>query len=284
VACHISHYHGPATLLVRLVDDARRAGTDLTFDTYPYRRGCSLLAMVALPDPLNDLGVDAATRELHDPDTRTALVRDWLPRLGDRHGLGADWAERITLTHVAAPDFTWAAGHSLQAAADRSGTTPAEFIADVLAASRMSAGAIFQFPPLSTSDHLGALLRHAAHVAGSDGIYVGSRPHPRAWGTFARLLRRHTGEGREYTWAAAAHHLAGHTAHRFGLAQRGLVRRGYAADLAIVDPARVTDRATYAQPRQPADGIDDVIVNGEFVLRDGHLTGVRSGRGLRRGQ
>lgn len=284
VACHISHYHGPATLLIKLVDDARITGTDLTFDTYPYRRGCSLLAMVALPDRLHDLGVAEATRLLLDPATRAELVRDWLPGIGDLRGIGADWAERITLTHVAAPEYAWAAGKSVHGAALHAGITSAEFIADVLAASRLAVGAVFEFPLVSTDDDVRALLRHEAHVAGSDGIYVGTHPHPRAWGTFARLIGRHTRDDGDYTWGAAAHHLAGHTASRFGLANRGLVRRGYAADLAIVDPARVADRATYDQPRQLAEGIDDVLVNGEIVLRQGRLTGVLSGHGLRRGE
>jgi N-acyl-D-amino-acid deacylase len=240
--------------------------------------------MVALPGPLHDLGVTEATRQLRDPATRAALVHDWLPGLGDRRGIGPDWAERITLTHVVSPEFAWAAGQTLHASAQQAGATPAEFVADVLTASRLAVGAVFEFPSVSTVDDVRALLRHEMHMAGSDGIFVGSHPHPRAWGTFARLLGRHTRDWRDYTWGTAARHLAGHTANRFGLARRGLVLPGYAADLVVVEPARVTDRATYTNPRQPADGIDDVVVNGKFVLRDRRLTGVRSGRGLRRGR
>jgi len=101
-------------------------------------------------------------------------------------------------------------------------------------------------------------------------------------GTFARLLARHTRELGDYDWGAAAKHLAGHTAERFGLARRGAVRPGYAADLAVVDPAHVAELATYEQPRRLAEGVDDVLVNGTVVLSDGRLTGENAGRGLRR--
>jgi N-acyl-D-amino-acid deacylase len=118
-------------------------------------------------------------------------------------------------------------------------------------------------------------------MAGSDGILLGSRPHPRAWGTFARLLARHTRELGDWTWGQAAVHLAGHPARRFGLARRGLLRDGYVADIAVLDPARVTDRADYAHPRRLAEGVDSVLVGGQLVLRDGQLTGATPGRALR---
>ncbi len=77
-------------------------------------------------------------------------------------------------------------------------------------------------------------------------------------------------------------HLAGHAARRFGLAGRGLLRPGSHADVAVVDPATVQDKADYANPRRPARGIQHVLVNGRFALRDGELTGQTPGRALRR--
>lgn len=120
-------------------------------------------------------------------------------------------------------------------------------------------------------------------MACSDGIFLGSRPHPRGWGAFARLLGRHTRELADWTWGEAALHLAGHACRRFGLAGRGLLRPDYAADIVVVDPLRVGDRATFDAPRQAAEGIDQVLVNGAFVLRDGRLTGEKAGRALRFG-
>ncbi|MFD0539130.1 amidohydrolase family protein [Actinomadura luteofluorescens] len=90
-------------------------------------------------------------------------------------------------------------------------------------------------------------------------------------GAFARLLGRHVRELGDWTWEQAAVHLAGRAADRFRLADRGRVETGRAADLAVVDPAAVTDRATYERPRVPADGVEHVVVNGVPVLSGGVL-------------
>jgi N-acyl-D-amino-acid deacylase len=128
-----------------------------------------------------------------------------------------------------------------------------------------------------------ALLRHPAQMGGSDGIYRGGHPHPRGWGAFARLLGRHARDLGDWTWEQAALHLAGHPARRFRLLDRGLIRQGQAADIVVVDPVTVTDRATYENPREPAVGVEHVLVNGITVLADGALTpgGRDAGRVLR---
>jgi N-acyl-D-amino-acid deacylase len=131
-------------------------------------------------------------------------------------------------------------------------------------------------------DDLARLVTHDAQVAGSDGVYVGTNPHPRAWGTFAKFLRVFTRERGDLSWADAAVHLSGRTARRFGLSDRGRLRPGYVADIAVVDPGTVAERSRYEDPRQDAVGIDDVFVGGRQVLADGQLTGVNAGRGLRR--
>jgi N-acyl-D-amino-acid deacylase len=117
-----------------------------------------------------------------------------------------------------------------------------------------------------------ALLGHPAQMAGSDGIYRGGHPHPRGWGAFARLLGRHVRELADWTWEQAALHMAGQAARRFRLSDRGLVRRGQAADIVVLDPATVGDRASYASPREPAVGVEHVFVNGVQVLSGGALT------------
>ena len=143
---------------------------------------------------------------------------------------------------------------------------------------------IFGFRPGDrTEADVRALLRHPAHMAGSDGIFRGGFPHPRGWGAFARYLGYHTRQLGDYTWAEAVTHLATHAARRFRLTDRGLIRPGFVADIAIFDPATVTDRSTYAAGRTLAEGVDHVLVNGTLVLKDGEPTGATPGRALRRG-
>ena len=120
-------------------------------------------------------------------------------------------------------------------------------------------------------------------MAGSDGIFCGSHPHPRGWGAFARYLGYHTRELGDYDWGTAVVHLASHAARRYRLTDRGLIRPGFAADLAILDPNTVVDRSTYASGRTEAEGVRHVLVNGTLALLDGEPTGATPGRALRRG-
>ncbi len=277
VAAHVSHYHGPAHMLAGLLDAGRDSGLDLTFDSYPYLSGSSILAMVVLPADLRGGDPGQTRSRLAEPGIRARLARDWFPAI-------ADVLDRITLSYVGAADWSWAEGMALPAAARQAGLTAGELACELIAASEFGVGCVFGHPPTNTEADVRALLRHDAHMAGSDGIMVGSAPHPRGWGTFARLLGRHTRDLGDWSWGQAAVHLAGHPARRFGLARRGLLRPGFAADVVVLDPDAVADTADYAHPRTPARGVDHVLVNGEFALRDGQLTGARPGRALRRGQ
>jgi N-acyl-D-amino-acid deacylase len=293
VAAHVSHYHGRAGRLVALVDDARRDGVDLTFDSYPYVRGSSTLAMVMLPDWVPAADFDAALNALADPATARRLEEEWSAGHQDV------WP-RITLSHVPADDLRWTEGMSLPEAARRAGSEPAAFCRDILLATGLEAGCVFACRstgnPGTTDQAAGdgeaaaeqsmrTLLRHPAHMAGSDGIYRGGHPHPRGWGTFARLLGRHVRDLGDWTWEQAALHLAGHPARRFRLHGRGLILRGYGADVVVVDPMTVADQATYENPRELALGVEHVIVNGIPVLSGGALTpaGRSAGRALRPG-
>ena len=246
----------------------------MTFDSYPYLRGCTLLGMVALPPDLTpDADLDRALAALAEPGA-------W-PRVAERTD-PALWP-RITLAHVPAAGLAWAEGARLVDAAARTGQPPAEFCVAVLLATGLDAGAVFDHPPTNSEESVRALLRHPAQLAGSDGIYVGGHPHPRGWGAFARLLGRHVRELGDWTWEQATVHLAARAARRFGLRDRGLLRRGMAADLVVLDPEEVADRASYARPRRPAVGVRDVVVNGVPVLAGARPTGATPGRPLRPG-
>jgi len=274
VAVHISHYHGPGAALLSMVDDARSSGLDITFDSYPYLRSCTILAMAALPRWLDDTDLDRTVDALSDPTNRRRVI----------DGLNPDLLTRITLAHVPDPDdgqqWSWSEGCRLIDAAAEAGVPAGELLVDLLVHTRLAASAVIEAPPSTEEESMRALLRHPAHMAGSDGIYVGGHPHPRGWGAFARLLGRHVRELGDWTWEQAAAHLASHPARRFGLVDRGIIRPGLAADLAVIDPVKVADRADYASPRVLAVGVDDVIVNGVPVLRDGRLTGRLAGAPL----
>jgi N-acyl-D-amino-acid deacylase len=277
VAAHVSHYNGPADVLLPLVDQARATGLDVTYDTYPYVASSSILGMMTLPGWVQAGGIEPTLDRLRDPAVRARLETEWFAG-----GLTMP-LDRVNIAMVANESWRWAEGLSVAAAAERVGLGPGEFICDVLVASEMEVGVVAFRPGSRTEADIRAVLRHPAHMAGSDGIFRGGFPHPRGWGAFARYLGYHTRELGDYTWAEAITHLATHAARRFRLTERGLIRAGYVADIAIFDPATVIDRATYANGRALAEGVDHVIVNGTIVLEDGEPTGATPGRALRRG-
>ena len=120
-------------------------------------------------------------------------------------------------------------------------------------------------------------------MIGSDGLPHDAAPHPRLWGSFARVLGHYSRGLRLFPLETAVYKMTGLTAKSFGLQDRGVVRAGAFADIAIFDAGEIDERASFARPIQPAKGIDTVIVNGVPVWSAGGSTGARPGRVLRRG-
>ncbi len=276
VAGHISHYHGPANVLLPLIDRGRAHGYDLTFDTYPYLAGSTILGMVALPPWVQEGGVDATLGRLSDLTVRNKLNSEWFSKPTPYP------LDQIQIAMVAHPSYRWAEGLSLVTAAEQAGEPAGDFVCEILLASKLAVGIVGFRPGDKTEEDVRAILRHPAHMAGSDGIFCGGYPHPRGWGAFARYLGWHTREKRDYTWAEAVTHLSAHAARRFRLHDRGILRPGYVADIAIFDPAEVQDKSTYAAGRTLAEGTKHVLVNGTIVLENGEATGATPGRALRR--
>jgi N-acyl-D-amino-acid deacylase len=274
VATHVSHLHGPADVVVPLLDAALADGFDLTFDSYPYLRGASVLALVALPTWLPLADPDRAVALLEDAEVRARLLAEDLPAR-------ADVWPRVTLASVPHPDYRWAEGRRLVEVARELGELPDRTALRLLVATGLRVGCVFEQPPTNSAASVRALLRHPAQCAGSDGIYVGGHPHPRGWGTFARFLGTHVRELGDWDWGTAARHLAGTAAGRFGLTDRGVLRPGARADVVVLDPRTVADTATYAEPRSVARGVRDVLVAGDPVLWQGARTDRLPGRGVR---
>jgi N-acyl-D-amino-acid deacylase len=277
VPVHVSHYNGRADVLLPMIDEGRALGLDLTFDTYPYLAGSTILGMIALPAWVQEGGVQATVDRLRDPAVRARLRSEWFA------GEIPYSLENVTIGMVANAEWRWAEGHTVASAAEQAGLAAGDFVCEILTASDMAVGIIAFRPGERTEADVRAILRHPAHMAGSDGIFCGGFPHPRGWGAFARYLGYHTRELGDYSWPEAITHLSTHVARRFRLTDRGLIRPGFVADIAVFDPNLVIDKSTYAAGRIPAEGVEHVLVNGTTVLKDGEATGATPGRALRRG-
>src|SRR2546428_816396 len=117
-------------------------------------------------------------------------------------------------------------------------------------------------------------------MIGSDGLPHDAAPHPRLWGTFPRVLGHYARDLGLFSLESAVHKMTGLTANTFGLADRGVLKQGFAADIVVFDENEIDETASFAKPIQRAKGIDTVIVNGAVVWREGKPTGRRPGRGL----
>lgn len=168
-----------------------------------------------------------------------------------------------------------AAGRDLDDVAADMGLDPADAV-DAL----MPAGGIFFM--MDESD-VRRILAYPGTMIGSDGLPHDEFPHPRLWGTFPRVLGHYAREQGLFSLEEAVRKMTSLPARHFGLADRGVLEPGAMADLVVFDPDTVIDTATFEQPKQPARGIELVVVNGRPVWRDGASTGARPGRAIRRG-
>lgn len=284
VPVHISHFHTRADEAWRLLADLESRGVRATFDMYPYTRGCSLLAMTMLPPELNALGGGEAARRLADPELRAELRATWFPLVDTYPSLGPEWPGLITIGHVAAPEFAWAHGLTLAQIAERRGADVVETVLDLLEASHLEVNVVMAVRNQRPVTDLGRLFAHPGHMGGSDGIFIGAHPHPRARGTFGSFLATYVREEGFLDWPTAVQHLSTGPAELFRLGDRGRICPGAIADIAIVDPRTVRDRSTYDEPLALAEGIDDVLVSGTRVLAEGRLTGATPGGGIRAAQ
>lgn len=255
VPVHASHLWGDPAEIDAAVVDADRRGVVLTFDMYPYLRSSTILAMAVLPPELQAGGPDATLRGLRDPATRTALLA--------RRQFGEAYLRHVVLGAV--PD-AWAryAGRTIVEAAGAAGASPGEWTLDLLIDADLQVGAHLGRAGL-TEAALGRILRHPRHAAGSDGIYQGQHPHPRGYGAYARLANAYRDAAGRPDHQRIARHLATTAADLYHLAGRGRVIPGGFADLAVLAPAGMVERATDDRPDAAASGVTHVFVNGTLV-------------------
>ncbi|NMO03893.1 D-aminoacylase [Gordonia sp. TBRC 11910] len=268
---------GRAPELLAMLDAELAAGGDISLDTYPYLPGATTLHAI-LPSWTASGGAEATLARLHDPDD-LARIREHLEVAGSDgcHGVTADWAT-VEISGVGNPALSGYVGRTIAQIAADTGRDPFDVCVGILVEDRLATG-ILQH--VGHEENVRAIMAHRVHTAGSDGLLVGGKPHPRAWGTFARYLGHYSRDLGLMSLEECVGHLSGRPARRLKLRNRGLVRVGYAADLVLFDPDTVIDRATFDAPRTPADGFSHVFVRGVAALDDGELTGALAGRALR---
>jgi N-acyl-D-amino-acid deacylase len=259
IRVHASHLWCAPPDIAAAFAAADAAAVPLTYDSYPYRRSSSILAMLVLPAGLQAGGTASTLAALEQPAQRAGLLAT--------EELSEEFLSHVYLGCLP-DDAARYAGLSVTEAARRSGRAAGEWVLDLLASSQLGVGAHLDRVGLSEPD-IGWLASGARQCAGSDGIYAGQHPHPRGYGAFARLAAHYLAAGPEAGYQQMARHLAANAADVYGLRQRGRIAPGLAADLCVIGPGGLAERATYARPRELAGGADLVLVGGEPVWRAG---------------
>ncbi|MBS2546599.1 D-aminoacylase [Catenulispora sp. NL8] len=269
---------GRAAKFLELVDAALAEGCDISLDTYPYLPGSTTLAAL-LPSWSAEGGPDATLARLADPASRERIRRDVEDRGSDgNHGMVIDW-RTIQISGVRDPALAGVVGQNVAQIAAARAVTGTEVFFDLLREDRLGTSILHH---VGNEENVRAIMRHRTHTVGSDGLLVGARPHPRAWGTFPRYLGHYSRDLKVLTLEETVARMTGRPARRLRLDRRGLVRVGHHADLVLFDPRTVRDAATFEEPRRAAEGIVEVLVNGVSVVTDGRPTGALPGRALRR--
>jgi N-acyl-D-amino-acid deacylase len=272
---------------IREIEAARARGVDVTANMYPYNAsGTSLSAII--PRWAHEGGTDALLARLRDPAARQRLRGELstdTPGDWQRIGASAGGPDGVMIASVGADSLRHYQGVRLSEVAAQRGQEVPEALFDLLVADEARTSAIYF--SMAEAD-VETVLRQPWVSIGVDGGVrpadpaLADRPHPRAFGTFPRILGEYVRERGVITLEDAVRRFTSLAAARVGLDERGVLKAGMAADITIFDPATVADRATFDEPVQTSAGIRHVLVNGVPVLRDGQPTGARTGRALRR--
>ena len=270
---------GKSEETLRLVEEARARGVDVTIDQYPYTAS-STGTSALFPQWSLAGGQKALLERLSASDQRTRIKAEIVQRIKVDRGGGnpknvvmASCSFDHSLDGKSLADITAARGRAV------SFDTAAETAIEI----QQKGGCQAVYHAINEDD-VERILKSPYTMIGSDGEipeFGKGVPHPRSYGTNARVLARYVREKHVITLEDAIRKMSGYPAERLHLLDRGLLRPGMKADIVIFDPAKVQDKADFANPHQYAEGVRDVIVNGQLVIANGRLTAARPGRVLR---
>lgn len=281
-AVQISHFkadgrdHWPkAAQALALIDRARAQGLEVSADMYPYLAGSTSLLSL-LPQWAQEGNQEAILQRLDDPGARQQIVADLTT---SDHLRITDWEAVVISNSASRRDYE---GRDVADLSAEAGQAPHDWVLDALLETELDLMMI-QFG--MSEENCRMALRHPAVMIGTDAVGLSTegplsqgRPHPRNYGAYPRVLGYYVRQEAVITLEEAIHKMSGLPAAKLGLGDRGLVQAGYRADLVVLNPDTVRDRASYQSPHQYPEGIPHVIVNGELVVCEEKHQGNRPGK------
>ncbi|HWE44826.1 MAG TPA: D-aminoacylase [Caulobacteraceae bacterium] len=269
--------------VIAKIEDARAHGTRITADMYVYTAGATGLD-AAMPSWVQDGGLEKWIERLKDPTVRAkvkAEMDDPHPKTWENLYAGAG-PEGMLLLAFKNPKLKPLTGKTLAEVAKERNESPEDAAMDLVVEDGSRVGVAYF---LMSEDNVRREVSLPWMSFDSDeaapapeGVFLLQKDHPRAYGNFARVLGHYVRDEHDLTLPAAIRQLSGLPAENLAIKDRGHLKPGYFADVVVFDPATIADHATYDNPAQLATGVEDVLVNGGFALRDGKATGAHAGR------
>jgi dihydroorotase/N-acyl-D-amino-acid deacylase len=278
---------GKMPAVLRRLEEARSRGLDVTANQYPYTRASNDLDS-CLPTWVRE-GTDAQmVARLKDPTLRDRIkieLDDPNATGWENQWYGSGGGDGVMVASVLNKDLRKYEGMTLTQIGQAMGKDPRDALMDLVIADQGQTACIIS---IMTEDDVRTALKHPlvsidtdSGAKAEDGPLSESRSHPRAWGTFARILGKYVRDEKLLTLEEAIRKMTSRPAARVGLQDRGILRPGMAADVTIFDPATIRDVATFEDPNHYAVGVKHVFVNGRAVVLNGAITSERPGRPLR---
>lgn len=270
---------GASAETLALVDAANARGVDVTSDQYPYAASSTGISVLFPAWSLAD-SREVQLARLHDPATRARIKEGVVFNLV--HDRGGDNPSRIAIA-----DCDWDSSlngkNFAEILRERGQPVNMDTAAELAMEIQENGGCAGVFHAMSEEDVTRIMQHPRTMIASDGGIFAPGEgvPHPRNYGTFARILAHYVRETQTIPLGEAIYKMSKMPAQRLGITDRGVIRVGAMADVAVLDPETVQDHATFEQPHQYATGVRYVLVNGIMVLKDGVMTGARPGRALR---
>jgi len=268
------------------VEQARAQGLRITADMYTYPAGATGLTST-MPPWVQEGGFNAMLKRLKEPATRKRIAGEMrrVSQKWENMYLGAGSPEGILLVGFKNEKLKPLTGKTLAEVARMRGKPPEETVMDLIVEDESQISTIYF---TQSEDNVRKNLAlpwvsfcsDAASLA-PEGVFLKSNPHPRAYGSFARLLGKYVRDEKRISLQEAVRKLATLPAENLKIERRGRLQEGYFADVVVFDPARIQDHATYEKPHQYSTGVIHVFVNGVQVLKEGEHTGAKPGRVVR---
>ena len=280
IPVQISHFKvsgksnwGRSSETLALIENARAAGYDVTIDQYPYTASSTNLG-VRLPDWALAGGQDSLKKRINDPVIREQIITGMLEQLKKYKFKNYNYA--VVANHTADTLLNGKSISEINIIKGRKATARNE--AETILEMMLAGGAQMVYHTMNEKD-VEYFIQYPYNMIGADGGVSNGRgmPHPRTYGTNARVLALYVREQKIISLEEAIRRMTSLAAQKFQLKDRGMIKEGMAADIIVFDEATVKDNATYDQPHQFSSGFHFVIVNGQVVINEGKHNGIKSG-------